>query len=164
MISKSSVQKLRPRFERFAELRAKYGTSQAIEMIMSEQVEVQKKLMEPFISGVSLAEGFQKSIPIFAELEMKMEVVDISNQGKDAVLEIQRVCPYMSLADEFGLHTPCEITCDIDVAAVQQAFPDMKGRILSKLACGDCACIFKYERDKKTNLNHKSQGESGYEI
>jgi predicted ArsR family transcriptional regulator len=147
MITTEAAQRLRQRFERFAQLRAKYGTSQALEMMRSEQPEVQKKLMGPLISGVSLAQGFRQSIPIFEEFGMKMEVVDISNQGKDAVLEIQRVCPYMSLAREFGLETPCQITCDMEVEAVQQAFPEMKGRILSKLACGDCVCVFKYERD-----------------
>lgn len=147
MITKEAVQWLRQRFERFAQLRAQYGTSRAIEKMMVGQAEVEQKLMGPLISGVSLAEGFRHSIPIFEEFGMNMEVVDISNQGKDAVLEIQRVCPYMSLAREFGLQTPCQITCDLEVKAVQQAFPKMKGRILSKIACGDCVCVFKYERD-----------------
>ncbi|BAY07369.1 transcriptional regulator [Calothrix sp. NIES-2098] len=145
-----AAKQLRQRFERFAELRAQYGTAKAIEMMRSGQAEVQQKLMGPLISGVSLAEGFRQSITIFEEFGMNMEVVDISNQGKDAVLEIQRVCPYMSLAREFGLQTPCQITCDLEVEAVQQAFPNMKGRILSKQACGDCVCVFKYERDRNS--------------
>ena len=147
MISKEAAQQLRRRFERFAELRAEYGTQKALEMMRSNLSDVQKKLMEPYISGVSLAEGFRRSIPLFEEFGMKMEVVDISNQGKDAVLEIQRVCPYSSLAAEFGLETPCQITCDLEVEAIQQAFPEMKGSILSKLALGECVCLFKYERD-----------------
>ncbi|ARV57957.1 hypothetical protein BZZ01_04260 [Nostocales cyanobacterium HT-58-2] len=147
MITKEAAQRLRQRFERFSELKAEYGTSKALEIMRSGQAELQKKLMEPLINQVSLAEGFRQSISIFEEFGMNMEVVDISNVGKDAVLEIQRVCPYMSLAREFGLQTPCQITCDMEVEAVEEAFPDMKGRILSKLACGDCVCVFKYERD-----------------
>ena len=147
MISKETTQLLRQRFEHFAQLRAKYGTALALEMMTNQQVERQKQLMSPFISGVYLASGFCRSIPIFEQLGMKMEVIDISNQGKDAVLEIQRVCPYMALASEFGLGTPCQITCDIEVKAINQAFPEMTGRILSKLALGDCVCLFKYERD-----------------
>ncbi|MDJ0717631.1 MAG: hypothetical protein QNJ54_25985 [Prochloraceae cyanobacterium] len=147
MISKEATQLLRQRFEHFTQLRDKYGTPLALEMMMDEQVERQKQLMSPYISGVSLASGFSRSIPIFEQLGMKMEAVDISNQGKDAVIEIQRVCPYMALASEFQLPTPCQITCDIEVKAINQAFPEMKGRILSKLALGDCVCVFKYERD-----------------
>jgi hypothetical protein len=37
----------------------------------------------------------------------------------------------------------------MDVAATQAAFPGMKGAILSRMADGDCVCMFKYERDKK---------------
>ena len=146
MISQEATQVLRQRFEHFAQLRSKYGTAKALEMMMDGQAERQKQLMSPFISGVSLAEGFRRSIPIFEQLGMKMEVVDISNQGQDAVLEIQRVCPYLSLAKEFGLSKPCQITCDLEVEAINQAFPEMPGRILSKLASGDCVCLFKYER------------------
>ncbi|MGK7915726.1 MAG: L-2-amino-thiazoline-4-carboxylic acid hydrolase [Prochloraceae cyanobacterium] len=149
MMRKETTQLLRQRFERFAQLRAKYGTAKALEMMRDGQTERQKQLMSPFITGVSLAEGFRRSIPIFEQLGMKMEVVDISNQGKDAVLEIQRVCPYRALALEFGLATPCQITCALDVAAINQAFPEMKGKILSQLVEGDCVCIFKYERDVK---------------
>ena len=147
MISKSATQLLRQRFEHFAKLRAEYGSAKARQMMMNGQAEHQKELMSPFITGVSLAEGFRHSIPIFEQLGMKMEVVDISNQGKDAVLEIQRVCPYMALASEFKLPKPCQITCDMEVEAINQAFPEMQGRILSKLAEGDCVCLFKYERD-----------------
>ncbi len=146
-VSPSAKARLRARFEQFAQLRAKYGTARAIEILREGLPERQKTLMSPFIAGVSLAEGFRRSLPIFEQLGMDMEVVDLSNQGKDAVLEIQRVCPYRQLAAEFGLSSPCQITCDLEVEAIQQAFPELKGRILSKLAMGDCACLFKYERE-----------------
>lgn len=35
---------------------------------------------------------------------------------------------------------------DLEVKTIQKAFPEMQGRILSKLANGDCACLFQYER------------------
>jgi uncharacterized protein YbjT (DUF2867 family)/predicted ArsR family transcriptional regulator len=156
-VSQSAKARLRARFEQFAQLRAQYGTARAIEMLREGLPEREKTLMDPLIAGVSLAEGFRRSIPIFEQLGMDMEVVDLSNQGKDAVLEIQRVCPYRELAAEFGLPTPCQITCDLEVEAIQQAFPEIKGRILSKLASGDCACLFKYERESdrhRTEENH----------
>ena len=153
-VSQSAKAQLRVRFEQFAQLRAEYGTARALEMLREGLPERQKKLMGPLIAGVSLAEGFRRSIPIFEQLGMDMEVVDLSNQGQDAVLEIQRVCPYQELAAEFGLPTPCQMTCDLEVEAIQQAFPEIKGKILSKLASGDCACLFKYERAASSRLNH----------
>jgi predicted ArsR family transcriptional regulator len=152
MVSQSSIQQLRKRFERFAELRTQYGSAKAVEIMMSGQPDVEKQLMEPLIRDVPLAEAFRRAIPLFEQFGMKMDVIDISNEGKDAVLEIQRVCPYMALAEEFGLQTPCQITCDMEVQAIQQAFPEMTGRILSKLAQGDCVCLFKYERDAEFYL------------
>ena len=146
----SAQAKLRGRFEKFAQLRDKYGTAKAIGVLRQGLPERQKTLMTPFIAGVPLAEGFRRSIPIFEQLGMKMEVIDISNQGKDGVLEIQRVCPYRELAAEFGLSSPCQITCDLEVEAIQEAFPDLKGRILSKLAREDCVCLFKYEREPES--------------
>ncbi|MDJ0745224.1 MAG: NAD(P)H-binding protein [Xenococcaceae cyanobacterium MO_167.B27] len=153
-VSQLAKTKLRARFEQFAQLRAKYGTAKAIEMLREGLPERQKTLMNPFIALVPLAEGFRRSIPIFEQLGMEMEVVDLSNQGKDGVLEIQRVCPYRELAAEFGLSSPCQITCDLEVEAIQQAFPDLKGRILSKLARGDCVCLFKYEREVNSTASH----------
>ncbi len=85
---------------------------------------------------------------------MDMEVVDLSTQGQDAVLEIQRVCPYRELAAEFGLSTPCQITCNLEVETIQEAFPEIQGKILSKLASGDCACLFKYERETSSASAH----------
>ena len=156
-VSPSAKARLRARFEQFAQLRAQYGTAKAIEMLRSSLPQRQKTLMSPFIAGVSLAEGFRRSLPIFEQLGMEMEVVELSNQDQDAVLEIQRVCPYRELAAEFGLSSPCQITCDLEVSAIQQAFPELKGRILSKLAKGDCVCLFKYERESErhhTEENH----------
>ncbi|MDJ0570198.1 MAG: hypothetical protein QNJ53_14290 [Pleurocapsa sp. MO_192.B19] len=157
-VSQSAKARLRARFEHFAQLRAKYGTAQAIEMLRASLPERQKTLMNPFIAGVPLAEGFRRSIPIFEQLGMEMEVVDLSNQDKDAVLEIQRVCPYRELAAEFGLSSPCQITCDLEVEAIPQAFPDLKGRILSKLARGDCVCLFKYERESDRHHKEENHG------
>jgi hypothetical protein len=37
----------------------------------------------------------------------------------------------------------------MDVAATTTGFENMKGRILGRMADGDCVCIFKYERPKE---------------
>jgi uncharacterized protein YbjT (DUF2867 family) len=153
-VSQAARAQLRARFEQFAQLRDQYSKARALELLRERLPERQKTLMGPFIADVSLSEGFRQAIPMFAQLGMAMEVVDLSNQGKDAVLEIQRICPYRDLATEFGLSSPCEVTCDLDVEAIQQAFPQIKGRILSKLAVGDCACLFKYERPVEQAAAH----------
>jgi predicted ArsR family transcriptional regulator len=153
-VSEAAQAQLRTRFEQFAQLRAQFGITRALEILREELPERQKMLMGPLISGVPLAEGFRQAIPMFEQLGMAMEVVDLSNQGKDAVLEIQRICPYWELAREFDLPTPCQITCDMEVEGIQQAFPEMKGRILSKLVNGDCACLFKYEREVEQAAAH----------
>jgi uncharacterized protein YbjT (DUF2867 family)/predicted ArsR family transcriptional regulator len=152
--SETARAQLRARFEQFAQLRDQYSKARALEMLREKLPERQKTLMGPFIADVSLSEGFRHAIPMFEQLGMDMEVVDLSNQGRDAVLEIQRICPYRELAAEFGLSSPCEVTCDLDVEAIQQAFPQIKGRILSKLAAGDCACLFKYERPVEQAAAH----------
>ncbi|MGK7908429.1 MAG: NAD(P)H-binding protein [Synechococcus sp.] len=145
-VSETARAQLRIRFEQFAQLRDQYGKARALELLRKRLAERQKTLMGPLITDVSLSKGFRHAIPNFEQLGMDMEVVDLSNQVKDAVLEIQRICPYRELAAEFGLPSPCEITCDLEVEAIQQAFPEIKGQILSKLANGDSACLFKYER------------------
>jgi hypothetical protein len=87
----------------------------------------------------------------YKQIGMEMEVVDISNNTIDGVLEIQRVCPCLKFGihAEFKFDKPCHVICEMDVAATQAAFPGMKGTILSRMADGDCVCMFKYERDRK---------------
>jgi hypothetical protein len=80
---------------------------------------------------------------------MEMEVVDISNRGIDAALEIQKVCPYLEVGKEYGFDTPCHVICEMDMEASHRAFPEMKGEILCRQALGSPVCIFKYERPSK---------------
>ena len=77
---------------------------------------------------------------------MVMEVVGLSNQGQDAVLEIQRVGLFLGLAPGVwrrkALHSGMRTGCESDAAG----FLGMKGKILRRLADGECVCLFKYER------------------
>jgi hypothetical protein len=106
----------------------------------------EQTMMSPFIANATLAEGFRRAIPVFAGLGMRMSVVDLSRPGTDAVLEIQRVCPYAAPAAELGLGRPCTVACALDVEAIEHAFAGMRGRILTTLADGAPACLFLYER------------------
>jgi hypothetical protein len=105
--------------------------------------------MGQFIDNDTLANGFTKAIPFYKQIGMDMAVVDISNDGMDAVLEVQRVCPVMEVAKEYGFDKPCKVICEMDVEATKKGFGNMSGGIIASKADGDCVCLFKYEREKK---------------
>ncbi len=111
--------------------------------------ERQKQNMGRFIDNDTLANGFTKAIPFYKQIGMDMDVHDISNNGMDAVIEVQKVCPVFDLAKEYGFDKPCKVICEMDVAATQIGFGNMKGSIITSKAEGDCVCIFKYEREMK---------------
>ena len=79
-----------------------------------------------------------------------MAVLDISTEAIDAVLEIQRSCPALNhnLHAEFGFERPCELICEMDVAATEKAFPNIRGNVLARMADGHSVCLFKYQRPK----------------
>ena len=139
---------IRKKFETYTKITEESGEQQAWDTLFQGYPERQKKIMGPFIENNTLAEGFTKAIPFYKQFGMEMEVIDISNNNMDAVLEVQKVCPSMKLAKDLGIDKPCRLVCEMDVEATKAAF-GMKGKILSRLADGDCVCIFKYERPKK---------------
>ena len=128
------------------------GENKAWDTLFDGYPERQRKNMGKFLEKhPTLAEAFSDAVAPYKQIGMEMEVVDISNNTTDGVLEIQRVCPCL----KFGIHLeskfdkPCHVICEMDVAATEAAFPGMRGAILSRMADGDCVCMFKYERDKK---------------
>jgi predicted ArsR family transcriptional regulator len=122
------------------------GPEQAWEKMLEGYPQRQKEHMGTFIDNATLAKGFTQAIPAFKKLGMEMEVIDISNQGSDAVLEVQRRCPVLGIYKEYGLEIPCHVICEMDIEATRRAFPEIKAEILSRQATGDCVCLFKYER------------------
>lgn len=138
------------RFAAFKKLADEIGEDAAFEKMMKAYPEQQKAFMGAFIDNTTLAKGFTDATPIFRIMGFTMDVVDISQEGTDAVLEIQRVCPVLSLAKEYGLESPCRVLCEMEQEATRKAFPGMKAAILSRQAAGDCVCVFKYERPAKT--------------
>jgi predicted ArsR family transcriptional regulator len=139
----------RQKFERFGKLVEEMGDQGAWEMMLDGYPERQRKSMGGLIENATLAEGFAKAIPLFKQMGMEMEVIDISTQQVDAVLEIQRTCPVLTLCQTYGFAKPCRIICEMDVEATRRAFPGMQGEILSRQADGDCVCVFKYERNRQ---------------
>lgn len=150
MDSSKALNMFRNRFAAFKKLADEIGEDAAFEKMMTNYPAQQKAFMGAFIDKTTLAKGFTDAIPIFRIMGFTMDVVDISQPGTDAVLEIQRVCPVLSLAKEYGLESPCRVICEMEQEATIKAFPGMKAAILSRQANGDCVCMFKYERPAKT--------------
>ncbi|MEM9092623.1 MAG: hypothetical protein AAGC93_28315 [Cyanobacteria bacterium P01_F01_bin.53] len=147
------MNRLRNRFAKYTHLVAEIGEAAAFETLMEKYPEQQKRLMGTLINGTTLAKGFQKAVPILRLTGFMTEVVDIAQNGQDAALEIQRACPAMAIAQEFGLATPCRVICDMELEGARRAFTDMEVSVLSRMADGDCVCIFKYERPAKIELD-----------
>ena len=140
---------VRQRFAAYKNRVEENGEQKAFETCVQEYVPTQKQMMGQFIDNDTLAGGFSKAIPVYKQMGMDMEVVDISNKGMDAVIEVQRVCPFLEMAREFGFERPCRVVCELDVASTKAAFDDMDGKIISRVVDGDCVCLFKYERPQK---------------
>jgi len=143
---KELIKSARKKFARYRELSRQNGEKAAWEAMLEGFPEVQKQRMGPLLALPTLAKAFREAIPQFESIGMEMDVVDISNKGIDAVLEIQRICPWLEVCKEYGFDTPCHVICELDMEATRRAFPEMSGEILSRQALGCPVCIFKYER------------------
>ena len=139
----------RKKFETYRKIMDAEGEQKAWDTLFEGYPERQKQNMGRFIDNNSLADGFTRAIPFYKQIGMDMAVIDISNDGMDAVLEVQRVCPVMEVAKEYGFDKPCKVICEMDVEATKKGFGNMSGGIIASKAAGDCVCLFKYEREKK---------------
>ena len=144
------IEIFRKKFETYRKVLDEAGEQQAWDVLFDGYPERQRKNMSSILNA-SLAEAFSAAIESYKHIGMDMDVYDISNNGKDAVIEVQKVCPAMDIAKEFGFDKPCKIICEMDMAASNIAFADqnMQISILCRQADGDCVCIFKYERPLK---------------
>ena len=150
-----AVNLFRKRFQKYKNLVAEKGDAAAFEQMMEKYPEQQKALMGTFIDHNTLAKGFTQAAPLLGLMGFVMDVVDVSQNGTDAALEIQRVCPVLSIAKEYGFDSPCRVFCEMEQEATRRAFPGIKAAILSKQAEGDCVCVFKYERNADNLLAAK---------
>lgn len=150
MDKSKAMNMFRNRFIRYKKLVEEMGEAAANEKMMEKYPEQQKVLMGALINDNTIAEGFKKSIPLLQLMGFTTEIIDISENGMDAAIEIQRVCPVLDLAKEYGFDKPCHVLCEMEQEAARRAFPGMKASIMSKQAEGDCVCVFKYERPAQT--------------
>jgi predicted ArsR family transcriptional regulator len=141
----------RNKFETYKKVLDESGDQQAWDTLFKGYPERQRQNMGKFIESKSLAEGFSEAIPLYKMIGMDMHVIDISNNSMDAVIEVQKTCPVMEMAKEFGFEKPCRVICEMDVAATKAGFADqgMKGDVLCAQADGHAVCVFKYERPAK---------------
>jgi L-2-amino-thiazoline-4-carboxylic acid hydrolase len=151
-----AVTMFRSRFKAYRQLADKFGEDAAFEKMMEKYPAQQKAFMGAFIDNTTLAKGFNAAKPVFRLMGFEMEVVDISQEGKDAVLEIQYVCPVLSVYKEYGLESPCRVLCDMEQEATRRAFPGVKASILSRKSQGDCVCVFKYERPATSPIDKEA--------
>ncbi|WP_227788694.1 MULTISPECIES: hypothetical protein [unclassified Nodularia (in: cyanobacteria)] len=147
-----AINLFRKRFQKYKNLVAEKGDAAAFEQMMEKYPEQQKALMGTFIDHNTLAKGFTQAAPLLGLMGFVMDVVDVSQNDTDAALEIQRVCPVLSIAKEYGFDSPCRVFCEMEQEATRRAFPGIKAAILSKQAEGDCVCVFKYERNTNNLL------------
>jgi len=140
----------RNKFATYRKLLDEAGEKTAWDTLFGGYPERQKAKMGPMIDGNTLFAGFSSAIANYKQMGMDMVIHDISNNGQDAVLEIQKTCPSLDNGwhTEYGVEKPCHVICEMDIAATEAAFPNIKGSILSRMADGDCVCLFKYERPK----------------
>jgi predicted ArsR family transcriptional regulator len=144
-----TLELFKKKFETYRKILDEFGDKKAWDKLFEGYPERQRKNMGMLIDNTTLAEGFKKGIPLYKKMGMEMEVIDISTDKIDAVIEVQRTCPALTLCKEYGFEKPCHVICEMDVAATKAAFVDIKGGILSRMADGECVCLFKYERPKK---------------
>jgi hypothetical protein len=139
---------MKAKFEAYRKLADEKGEGYAREKMLEGYPERQREKMGAFINNTTLSRGFSKAIPFYKQMGMDMEVIDISNNGTDAVLEIQKTCPVLPFSKDYGFDEPCHVVCEMDVEATRRAFPRMNGEILCRQARGSAVCIFKYERGR----------------
>jgi hypothetical protein len=143
----------RKKFEIYRKVYNESGEQKAWDTLFEGYPQRQRDHMGAIIAKHNtLAEAFTSAVPQYQKLGMDMQVIDISNNDRDGVLEVQRACPMLKfdIHKEFGFEKPCHVICEMDIAATNAAFADMgmKGSILSTQVDGNCVCMFKYERPK----------------
>jgi hypothetical protein len=141
----------RERLERYLRLSAERGPDAAREQLLEGYPEIQRAKMGPLIDGVPLIDGFAKAVPLFAAIGVREEVVDISDETTDAVLEIALTCMCRNAYADAGLD-PADarpVLCELDFEASRRAFPEMSVRAERRQADGAELCVFRYSRQRK---------------
>ena len=138
----------RERLERYLRLSVERGPDAAREQLLEGYAEIQRAKMGPLIDGVPLIDGFTKAVPLFASIGVREEVVDISDETTDAVLEIALTCMCRNAYADAGLDPAAArpVLCELDFEASRRAFPEMSVGAECRQADGAELCVFRYAR------------------
>jgi len=136
----------RERLARYLKLRDEAGPDAARDDLLEGYVVRQRARMGPYIEGRTLAAGFRRVLPIFAEMGIQEEIIDVSADRVDAALEILLTCMCRTACAELGLARPLPVLCELDFEATRRAFPGMTVEALRRQVDGAHVCVFRYAR------------------
>ncbi|HEY7199106.1 MAG TPA: transcriptional regulator [Candidatus Dormibacteraeota bacterium] len=138
------------RLATYLDLRARVGPEAAMDAVLRDYTDRHRARMGPLIEGVPLVEGFARARPRFAALGFEQEVADVSTEGNDAVIEMNRECVCRVGAEACGLREPIDVLCELELEATRRAFPEMRATALHRQVHGASLCVFRYERPARS--------------
>jgi hypothetical protein len=136
----------RERLRRYLAVAETAGVDAAREALLDGYPELQRQKMGPLIGGVRLIAGFERAVPLFAAIGVRSEMVDVSTDATDAVLEINTTCMCRDAAADLGLDKPSGVLCELDFEATRRAFPELSVCALKRQVDGAHVCVFRYAR------------------
>lgn len=137
----------RDRLQRYNHISAEHGENAARDQLLVGYPEIQRAKMGPLIDGVPLIVGFRQAVTMFAAIGIREEVIDISTEDTEAVLEIATTCMCRTAADDAGVEVR-PVLCELDFEATRRAFPQMSVRAECRQADGAEVCVFRYSRPR----------------
>ncbi len=143
----------RKKFATYRKLLDEANEKTAWDTVFQGYPERQKTNMGPMIDGTTLTAGFSLAIPNYKKMGMDMVIYDISNNGQDAVLEIQKSCPVL----DNGWHT--------EFGFEKQACPRQPNRIGRRSSgsahAPDSGCDHFLALERKTSASWTSDWSDG---
>jgi hypothetical protein len=137
------------RLAQYLRLCQEVGAEEAREQCLEGYPERQRSKMGPLIEGRSLVAGFELAVARFAEIGVREEVLDDSDETTDAVLEIAATCMCCDASTDIGLASPVSALCELDFEATRRAFSEISVAALRRQVDGACVCIFRYARPRR---------------
>ncbi|MGW0804778.1 L-2-amino-thiazoline-4-carboxylic acid hydrolase [Nonomuraea sp. NPDC002799] len=141
-------ERMRDRLVDYLRLRDELGDEKARETLLARYVELQEQRMGPLIRSRSLAGGFGMVVGAFAELGVRIDIVDVSADGVDAAVEVLSTCECRAACQAAGVAEPLSVLCELDNEATRRAFPELTVEVTHQQARGAYACLFRYSRGK----------------
>jgi hypothetical protein len=140
----------RQRLERYRQLRVERGADQAREELLDGYPERQRTLMAPYLARPRLVEGFTQVLPVFGDLGLTADYIDVSTDTRDAALEILTTCMCRTAADDLGVTDQDGVLCELDLEATRRAFPELSAETVRRAVNGAPFCAFRYSRASET--------------